>query len=228
MKNNITKLLCAVLAFGITTTAASLADKPAPPCENKGNLQVKKALEAAGVDDETAAKILEALGNANVGDKEAPGKAKAGDKSGLGVKVESKTVIIGPDGKVRTLDSDEAKEIDLGKLLSGVKLHGAGKGGGDDPKVQVRGEVSVIGPDGKKTTKDLKLGEGLDLGEIIGDAMKGGDVGELGVDAEAFSFGPAVLMGGARLGSMKGELEEIRAELKAQRKLLEKILKKLD
>lgn len=217
MKTNITKLLGTVLASAILTSAPGFAEKPAAPCENKGNPEVEKALEAAGVDAETSAQILKALR-----------KADAGDKGGSCAKVTSKAVIIGPDGKIRTLDSDEAKEIDLGKLMSGLKLHAAGEEGGEEPQVQVRGKVSVIGPDGKKTTKDLKLGEELDLGELFGDAMKGVDMEKLGIDAEAFSFGPAVLMGADRHGSMKKELEGLRTELKAQRKLLEKILRKLD
>ena len=144
------------------------------------------------------------------------------------VKVVSKTTIIGPDGKVRTLDSDDAAKIDLGKLLSGVKLHGADPEGDENPKVEVSGKVTVIGPDGKKTTKDLKLGEKLDMDAIIGDGMKGLDLEKLGVDAKAFSFGPAILMGADSHQAVKKELEALRAEQKAQRKLLEKILKKLD
>lgn len=215
-----TKMIGAILTLGVLASGPGLAEKPKVDMDKGDAAAIVEAMKAAGLDDASVAAIKKAL------------EGKDADPAPvIETKVFRKSVIIGPDGKARTLTDEEMKGIDLGKGLLNLKKLGKQPKDGDREPAIVSGKVTVVGPDGKVQTTDLDLGGDLEsLNEVLKEAMGGINLDDLGVDPGVFSVGPGFLIqpDALRKDSTQKEIEKLRKELAEQRTLLEKILSKLE
>jgi hypothetical protein len=202
----------------------------------EANASILKILKEAGLDEKIQKQVEEALKNEIAG---AEGAEKAKGEEGELVKI--KTFVMGPDGKMKELDSDAEQNLNLDDLLRGAGVEGkrdkADKADKIDKEIMdlVVGKIVVVGEDGKRIEKEF--GQGQDLNAIIQEALLGGDHGDIDLNemikknVRVLGFGPAVIDDKAddsEIEVLKAELKEIREDAKAQRELLEKILKKLE
>jgi hypothetical protein len=245
MKAMMTKTVASVLSLGVLTSLSCMAEEQKSDAGNKNNEAIMEALESALKDAKIGDATMESIRKAV---QEAPRDAEP--------KVQNltfrKTVVIGPDGKVRTIDGSGMEGIDLSKLML------MAEGDVDDTKsgdvrVEGRGSIKVIGPDGEVTKSDFDLGDSSDLNEIFKKTIEAIN-GQDGVT----SVGPGILTTDDNLvdrlasakqqlesskeqieklrqqpakpqvESINKELERLRQELVEQRKMLEKILSKVE
>ena len=224
MKNKITKILSTVFLFSSMSALPCIADEKKPAEKAEPTKQILRLLKDAGLEDKQLAEISKALKG-----------AQADVKPAAKPKVIRKTMVIGPDGIAKTLDSDDEAGIDLNMLLSGLKDIDIERLGDDDKAdVKVSGKVSVIGPDGKVTSTEIDGFENLDVDLLLKEAMQGIDIDDIEIDSELLSVGPAVLLDSGIMGKVgrqnkthDSEIKKLRKELAEQRKLLEEILEKL-
>ena len=185
---------------------------------NELNEKVLKQIEELGLDAAIQQQIESAL--------------KGGLRGKSSTVSKTKTLMVGPDGKMKEMELKGGGSLDLETLLNGEGQEELKKLFEKHGEAVISGKVVVVDEDGNVTEKELQDGEGLNA--LIQEAFKGIDLADLDLNAEidgaqVLGIGSAFLGGAApKVEKLEADLGEMREELKAHRQLLEQILKKLN
>lgn len=194
------------LALALTPALAAEDEKPKggiltdPQSEIKSG--VKAQLEKAGLPDDITKELLKQLEGVDLPEAGA-GKSKT--------KVITRTMVMGADGKLRTVNGEEGEAGVLGglaELLSDTEDADVKKLLQENEGAIASGKVVIIDEEGNRTEKEL--GEFSSINDLIKDAMKGAQ-GESTEDQKR-----------------DAAMERLLKESAEQRLLLNKILKKLE
>ncbi len=167
------------------------------------SVKLKEQLKEAGISAEKIAEIFKNVTNST-------------DLHNKKIKVISRAMVIGPDGKLKEAENRD----DLSKVLTAIEDAGVKKLLKENENEIISGKVVIIDEDGNRIEKDFGAGSTLD--EMLKGTLEG-----MGLEIN-MKMGKEAPKKVKSKEDLADKVDKLQKELVAQRLLLETIIKKLN